>query len=270
MILNILISTLNDRILGLRNIITDESNVIFTVSHQVNQDLSKESLSFVASLEQRVNVIYSQITSIGVAINRNNSLKHRVKGAICLLCDDDVVYFKDSFERIIQEFQKDNTLEFLTFKIKTFSGKDYKDYKSYEFKHTLKTLSIIGIIDVAFKEEVIDKYNLRFDERFGPGGEYSIGEDFIFMTDAIVQKANIVYKPIDIVQHEDIGTGRVLRDDIIFGRGAMFFRVFGKLSFLVNIYFSIKNKKKYNSKYTFWEYNKLLFKGNRDYAGKKL
>jgi len=268
MILNILISTLNNRILGLKNIITNDENIIYTISHQVMEELNTETMKYIQTLCSSNNIIYSKIHSQGVAINRNNALKHRVKGSICLLSDDDVIYFKGSFKQIIQKFKEDNNLEFLTFKIKTFSGKDYKNYKAHEFKHTLKSLSIIGIIDVAFKEEMIEKYSLRFDERFGPGGEYSIGEDFIFMTDAIKKKANILYKPIDIVQHEDIGTGMVLRDDIIFGRGAMFARVFGKLSFIINIYFAIKNRKKYKSKYTFGEYNTLLFQGNRDYVRK--
>jgi len=77
-----------------------------------------------------------------------------------------------------------------------------------------------------------------------------------------------VHYPIDIVEHEDFGTGAILSDNIIFGRGAVFRRVFGKISFLVNIYFAIKNHKKYKEKYTFWVYNKLLFQGNRDYARK--
>ncbi len=269
MILNILIASFNNRILGLKNIITYDANIVYTVSHQVTIALDIESRQYIEELRRCKNVIYSKIHSKGVAINRNNALKHRVKGSICLLSDDDVVYFENSFKKIIQEFKEDTALEFLTFKIKTFSGKNYKEYKEHEFKHTLKSLSIIGIVDVAFKEEMIEKYSLRFDERFGPGGEYSIGEDFIFMTDAVKKKANIQYKPIDIVQHEDMGTGMVLRDDIIFGRGAMFARVFGKLGSIINIYFAIKNKKKYKSKYTFWEYNKLLFQGNRSYTRRK-
>lgn len=265
MILNILISTLNNRILGLKNIITEDENIIYTVSHQVTEVLAGEVEGYVADLIQYKNIIYSKIDSKGVALNRNNALKHRVKGSICLLCDDDVVYFKNSFKTIIKEFKKDNTLEFLSFKIKTFSGKDYKNYKAHEFKHTLKSLSIIGIVDVAFREEVIKKYSLQFDERFGPGSRYSIGEDFIFMTDAVKKKANIIYKPIDIVKHEDMGTGMILRDDIIFGRGAMFARVFGIGCFPINVYFAFKNRLKYATKYNFINYNKLLFKGSRDY-----
>jgi len=260
--LNILIATINNRIIGLENIISNDVDVIFTISHQVIDKLDFKSINFIKKIKNKNNVIYSEINSKGVAKNRNNALKHRIKNTICLLCDDDVIYFEDSFKKILFEFENDPSLEFLTFKIKTFGGKDYKRYREYSFKHNIKTLSNIGIIDVAFKEEVIKKYSLSFDERFGPGAYYSIGEDFIFMTEAVKKKANIIYKPLEIVQHDDIGTGQILRDDIILGRGAMFAKVFGYFSFFLNIYFSLKNFNKYKNKYSIIGYNKLLLKGS--------
>ena len=268
MILNVLISTIDTRILGLNKIIREDENVIYTVSHQISEQMTNEVIEYVEELISCNYVVYSQINSSGVAKNRNNALQHRIKGSICLLADDDILYYVDSFKQILHTFQEESALEFLTFKIKTFSGKDYKNYKPYAFRHTLKTLSIIGIVDVAFREEMIDKYALHFDERFGPGGHYAIGEDFIFMTDAVKQGAVIEYKPIDIVQHEELGTGMILLDNIIFGRGAMFARVFGLLCFPLNVYFAIKNREKYRLKYSFLKYNQFLFKGSLDYLRK--
>ncbi len=230
----------------------------------MTSELSQGALEYIDELSNSKDVIYSQINSSGVAKNRNNALKHRVKGSVCLLCDDDVVYFKESFETILKEFQN-NDFDFLTFKIKTFSGNDYKKYKSYAYRQTLRSLTGIGIIDVAFKEEVINRYALEFDERFGPGAYYAIGEDFIFMSDASKRGANIFYKPLDIVQHDEIGTGSTLEDKIIFGRGAMFARVFGVSSFLLNTVFALKNRKKYREKYSLFKYIKLLYQGTVDY-----
>jgi hypothetical protein len=216
-------------------------------------------------LQKKSYVIYSQINSKGVAKNRNNALKHRVKGSICLLCDDDVVYFEDAFVKILQSFEKNKNIDFLTFKIKTFSGKDYKNYKQEPFYQTLRSLTSIGIIDVAFREEVLEKYNLSFDERFGPGGYYSIGEDFIFMTDAYKQGATILYEPLNIVQHDDVGTGAILKDSIIFGRGAMFSRVFGFKMIVINLLFALKKYNFYAHQYSFLKYLSLLYKGSYDY-----
>ncbi len=265
MILNVLISTIDNRILGLKNIIKEKKDVIYTVSHQVTSELDEQTQNYKETLLGLSNVVYSQINSRGVAKNRNNALKYRVKDSICLLCDDDVIYFEKSFDTIVETFLKDESLEFLTFKIKTFQGDDYKNYRDYEFRQNIRTLTSIGIIDVAFKEEVIEKYSLSFDERFGPGAKYAIGEDFIFMTDACKKGANIVYKPIDIVQHDTLGTGATLRDDIIFGRGAMFARVFGLNAAVINMLFASKNYVKYKTKYTFYNYTSLLYKGMIDY-----
>ncbi len=260
--LNLLISTINDRVLGLKNIIVNHPNIVFTVSHQVSEKLGKESSAYIQELENKDNIIYSQITSVGVAKNRNNALKHRVRGSICLLCDDDVVYFEDAFDKVLNAFEGNISLEFLTFKIKTFSGRDYKNYKDHPFKQNIKTLTNIGIIDVAFREEVIEKYQLSFDERFGPGGKYPIGEDFIFMTDAYKKGAKIYYQPIDIVQHGDVGTGGVLKDKIICGRGAVFARVFGYAALLIDGYFALKHYKNYAHIYSLFHYAKLLYYGS--------
>jgi len=265
MILNLLISTIDNRILGLKNVINHEKNVVFTISHQITQTLDSMTMSYIKELKELKNVEYFFLSSKGVAKSRNNALKHRVKNSICLICDDDIIYYENSFKKILKEFKEDSSLEFLTFKIKTFDGKDYKRYKKNSFRHNTKSLSNIGIIDVAFKESVIEKYGLKFDERFGPNSKYSIGEDFIFMMDALKRGAKIIYTPMDILQHEDIGTGQILRDDIIFGRGAMFARVFGKLCYILDLYFAIKNRKKYIEKYTVFEYINLLFKGSFDF-----
>jgi len=266
--LNLLISTINNRILGLKNIILNQENTIYTISHQVIETLSDETQRYIEELKRNKQVVYSQIKSRGVATNRNNALKHRVKGTICLLCDDDVIYFEDAFAKIFQSFEKNSSLDFLTFKIKTFSGKDYKRYRKDSFEQTLRSLSSIGIIDVAFREEAIEKYQLKFDESFGPGGHYSIGEDFIFMTDAYKKGASILYEPLDIVQHADLGTGGILKDDVIFGRGAMFARVFKYKSFLINLYFALKHYKNYCKTYTFSRYMQLLMQGSIDYLRK--
>jgi energy-converting hydrogenase A subunit M len=270
--LNILIATIDNRILGLKNIIKKynvDCDIIYSVSHQITKKLTLESLEYIEILKRRNDVIYSSIFSRGVAKNRNNCLKLRVPGSICLLADDDIVYFDESFNKILKIFEEEQNIDFLTFKIKTFDEKDYKIYKNYTFKHNIRTLSNIGIIDVAFREECILKYDLRFDERFGPGSKYPIGEDFIFMTDALKKGANIIFKPIDIVMHGNIGTGQLLKDRIIFGRGAMFARVFNKLSYMVNLYFAFKQYKNYKNKYTFFKYIHLLFLGTKSYFKQK-
>lgn len=266
--LNILISTINDGIKNIEKIFLPVDNAIsYIISHQItnNKDYSKE----VRPLKLRKDTIYLSLDVKGLSKNRNNCLKH-INADIVYICDDDVSLLYENILKVIEKFENSDNLDVLRCQVKTFEGKPYKQYKTREYKvDSLIQLSNFSSIEMTVKSSFIKENDILFDENFGIGAQYPIGEDFIFITDILKKNGNIVHYPMDIVEHGEFGTGGILSDNIIFGRGAVFRRVFGKISFLVNIYFSIKNQKKYQKEYTLWEYYKLLFQGNYDYARKK-
>ncbi len=266
--LNILVSTINDGIKNIGKIFLPLDNKIsYIISHQVtnNKDYSNE----ITQLKQRKDTLYLSLDVKGLSKNRNNCLKH-IDGDIVYICDDDVGLRYESILKVIEKFKNSDNLDVLRCQVKTFEGRPYKQYKSIEYKvDSLIQLTNFSSIEMTVKSSFIKENYISFDESFGIGAPYPLGEDFIFITDIFKKNGNIVHYPIDLVEHGEFGTGGVLSDNVIFGRGAVFRRVFGKLSFIVNIYFAIKNQKKYKAKYTFWEYNKLLFQGNHDYARKE-
>lgn len=262
--LNILISTINDGIRNVEKIFLPEDNAIsYIISHQVTnyKDYSTE----VTLLKQRKDVIYLSSNVKGLSKNRNNCLEH-IDGDIVYICDDDVSLLYEGILKIIEKFKNSDNIDVLRCQIKTFEGKPYKQYKPVEYKiDSLSQLTNFSSIEMTVKSAFIKENHIWFDEKFGIGAQYPTGEDFIFITDIFKKNGNIVHHPIDIVEHEEFGTGGILSNDIIIGRGAVFARVFANLGLIANIYFAIKNKKKYKGKYTFWEYNKLLFQGNSSY-----
>ena len=265
--LNILISTINDGIKNIEKIFLPlDNNISYIISHQITNN--KDYLNDVTKIKQRKDTIYLSLDVKGLSKNRNNCLKH-IDGDIVYICDDDVCLRYEGILEVISKFKNSDNLDVLRCQVKTLEGKPYKQYKPIEYKiASLRELTNSSSIEMTVKSSFIKDKELLFDEDFGIGTVYPIGEDFIFITDVFKKNGNIVHYPIDIVEHEEFGTGGILADNVIFGRGAMFARVFGKLSFIINIYFAIKNRKKYKSKYTFWEYNTLLFQGNRDYVRK--
>ena len=266
--LNILVSTINDGIKNIEKIFLPfDNNISYIISHQITNN--KDYVNDVTILKQRKDATYLSLDVKGLSKNRNNCLKH-IDGDIVYICDDDVSLRYEGILELIEKFKNSDNLDVLRCQVKTFGGKPYKPYKPIEYKiASLRELTNFSSIEMTVKSSFIKENELLFDENFGIGASYPIGEDFIFITDIFKKNGNIVHYPIDIVEHEDFGTGAILSDNIIFGRGAVFRRVFGKLSFIINVYFAMKNKKKYKSKYTFWEYSTLLFQGNRDYARKK-
>ena len=265
--LNILVSTINDGIKNIEKIFLPLDNKIsYIISHQItnNKNYSNE----VTKLKQRKDTIYLSLDVKGLSKNRNNCLKH-IDADIVYICDDDVSLLYENILKVIEKFKNSDNLDVLRCQVKTFEGKPYKQYKPIEYKVvSLIQLTNFSSIEMTIRSSFIKENQLSFDENFGIGAQYPIGEDFIFITDIFKKNGNIVHYPIDIVEHGECGTGGVLSDNVILGRGAVFRRVFGKLNFIVNICFAIKNKKKYKTKYTFWEYNKLLFQAKHDYDRK--
>ena len=267
----ILISTINNRVLNLKNIIqVHDEQITFIVSHQFNEELSDESKSYVDSLNNREDICYSSLKGKGVAKNRNNTLKFMEPASICLILDDDILLCKDAFLNVIKAFDNNSDADFISFKILDLEGNDYKSYPKEKQWHTLRTLTGIGTTEMAFRSDVILDNDLKFDEDFGPGAqEYPMGEDFIFAMDLHHLKAKMLFLPIPIVKHPKESTGSSLDKKVISARGAVFARVYGSWAYILNIYFAVKHNKMYKNNLTFFSYIKLMIQGSYDYLSRQ-
>lgn len=263
----ILISTIDSRILNLKTILQPyDKNIYYVIGHQITRELDQNISNFINELIKRKDVRYSAIEGRGVARNRNNTLHFIKPSAICLILDDDVILCKNAFNEVIKSFKINPSADFISFKILDLEGKDYKPYPKEKQLHTLRTLTGIGTTEMAFRSDFILKNNISFDENFGPGSDiYPIGEDFIFAMDLYKMKTKMLFLPISIVKHPRDSTGGSLDQKVIFGRGAMFARVFGWKAFMLNILFSIKKYTAYRKKISFFSYLTLLAKGTMDY-----
>ncbi len=268
--LNVLIATIDDRILGLKNIIGEESKVLFVISHQVVHALSDETEAYILFLTSLPNVIYSTLSTKGVAMNRNNTLRFIEPLSICLILDDDVILCKNIFDAVLESFEKNPTADFISYKILNFEDHDYKRYPKEKQWHTLRTLTGIGTTEMAFRSDFILQNHVAFDERFGPGSEnYPLGEDFIFAMDLYHIKAKMLFLPIPVVKHLPCSTGGSLEAKVIFARGAVFARVYGWISYPLDIIFAFKHKKRYQDKYSMLQYLKLMLSGSKSFLERK-
>ena len=266
----ILISTIDNRILNLENIIQPYNvQITYVVSHQVTETLKEKCKNYVDVLEQRDDVTYDMLRSKGVAKNRNNTLRFIKHESICLILDDDVLLCEDTFQNVIKAFNENIEADFISFKILDLEGQDYKHYPSEKQQHTFSTLKGVGTTEIAFRSDLLTEQNITFDERFGPGAEkYPMGEDFIFAMDIYESKANMLFMPIPIVRHPRVSTGSSLDKKVIFARGAVFARVYGSWAYILNIYFAVKHNKMYKNNLTFFSYIKLMTTGSYDYLSR--
>lgn len=267
----ILISTIDERILNLNNILqVYDENIHYIISHQISQNLNEDISFFIEELIKRKDVQYSTLKGKGVARNRNNVLRFIQPSSICLILDDDIVLCKNAFLTVMKSFAENPSADFISFKILDLEGNDYKYYPKEKQWHTLRTLTGIGTTEMAFKSDFILHNDIKFDERFGPGAEdYPLGEDFIFAMDLYRSKAKMLFLPIPIVKHPQGSTGSSLDQKVIFARGAVFARVYGICSYLLDIIFALTHKKMYCSNYTMFQYLKLMLSGSGTFLNKK-
>jgi len=187
-----------------------------------------------------------------------------------LIADDDVVFCQNFIKNIKYSFVLNLKGDVITFKTLSLSGKDYREYPTDTVVHNQKSITGVGSIEIAFKIDVIKRNKIRFDDEFGPGShEYPIGEDYIFMSDVLKKGLNAIFVPIAIVKHPEISTGLRFDKEIIYGRGAVFARVFGIKSLIIDVFYSFKKYNMYKKNINFMKYLYLMLQGSMSYLKKR-
>lgn len=264
----VIIATIDNRIEKVLDLLLPPNEqVVYIVSHQVTSTLSGKSIACIEEIKKRKDAIYDRLMEKGVSVNRNNCFRFVKNNSICFICDDDVELCNDAFEKIIRSFEKHNDSHLISYKIKNSNTlKDFKSYPKSEQKHTIRTLSGIGAIEMAFKSEVVLKYGMRFDPCFGPGNrKYPTGEDYIFAMDLYKRGFSLYFEPIVVASHPSESTGVNWSKEVVYGKGAVFARVFGVFSIPIALLFSFKKYMKYKHKITFVSFAFWITRGALNY-----
>lgn len=196
--LNVLISTIDEGIYKVKNVILDyRKDVSYIISHQYTD----EKFKIIPKELIRDDILISHISGKGVTKSRNNAIR-LAKGEIGLFSDDDVTYNNEYIDKVLETFSHNDFLDVAIFKMK--KPGDFPDHKNYP-KEPIKIRELpfsIGTIEIAFRINQIKKEHIFFDERFGAGQKLLIGSDEnIFVLDCIKKGLNVWFFPEYIVNH---------------------------------------------------------------------
>lgn len=194
-----------------------------------------------------INIIERDET--GLSKSRNTGLDScRTKYAV--IADDDVRYFKDSFETILNKMENGN-YDVLLFKIKTNPEEpEYKNYPRSDYTLNNGFKHWFSSIEIVIRTEAINKYNLRFDEKFGLGTKLKKGEEEVFISDCMKAGLRCGYINEYIVSHPYESTGKkkesMIEKEIFFGaldRRTSNFRISARrcLSYCIRPYYAIRD-----------------------------
>lgn len=206
---------------------------------------------------------------VGLSKSRNLALKIS-EGDYIYLSDDDIILEKSFSETVLNAILNNPDIDIFAFQVEGIEKK-FKNYEPKEKKINIINSMKLSSVQLIYKTEFIKKNKLLFDEAFGSGSKYSMGEENIFLVDALKSKAKIKYFPKQIAQvHlKDSSWFKGFNSKYFFDRGAINYRMFGYIvGFLMCLIFLIRKYSVYSSNISFFNAFNNMIKGLMD-VGKK-
>ena len=162
----------------------------------------------------------------GASRSRNRLLEHS-KSDICIFADDDMTYI-DNYEKIIEnEYKKHEDAEMIIFNI-TNKNKNREKIK----KHKDKRISFFDIMrartpEITLKNDIIKKYNLKFNENFGPNAKFLKGEETVFLAECYKKNIKIYLSSENIgyVYSQQSSWFKGFNEKFLYDQGAIFYKI---------------------------------------------
>jgi len=234
----ILIATMNQTSL-------DFLATMFPFKHFSNYNIlivNQSKGTVLSSAYPSVRVINS--TDIGLSKSRNLALKN-ASGKILIIADDDVVYQSDFVAKIITVYNKYKNAAVINFSAVIEDGSYLKKYPTYS-KKQLNSFDIFNVssIEMTINKKMLDAVGVEFDENFGLGGKFEMGEEAIFLFDLKRKNEQLVFEPQVIVEHNSLTSST--KKNIIekyYIQGAVLTRIFKRFFFIwltIKLFFDLK------------------------------
>jgi hypothetical protein len=171
-------------------------------------------------------------TDVGLTKSRNELIRSfflTYHQSFAIITDDDVQYCELRFNDIHDLWCK-SKFDVLTCKVQLPDGGDFSPYKREGFQHTSRTINSVSSIEIIISSHINENIGqVLFDEKFGLGSIYTMGEEAIFLSDILKRKGRIFFSPIYTFIHPKESTGSVVNDNWFFAKGAFYSRRYNRV-----------------------------------------
>lgn len=256
--IQVIVSTMENELKKLDLTIQKRSNLI--VINQMPNILDNK-------LEEIIfkNQIWINIDQKGLSKSRNLGIE-KSTSEFLYLTDDDIVLNSKFDEIVLDEFNKKSDADIIAFQVSGIEKK-FKSYSNKSFKSGFLNSLKFSSVQLVYKKSFLIENNLRFDENFGAGSIFKMGEENIFLFDCLKQNANIYYVPIEIakVHINESSWFEGFNYKYFFDRGAIFNRMFGPLSSMYSLLFCLRKRALIEKPLTFWSAYRASQEGKKMY-----
>lgn len=250
--IQVLVSTMNDSedIVNRLNILSE-----YIIINQCDKN------SIINNLDSK----FINSTEKGLSISRNMAIQNS-NADICVLCDNDVYFYEDYIETIEKAYINNSKYDMLIFAIDRVDKTNLKTNRKIKKINYLNSMKMSSI-GITFKNIVIKNKNIIFDNKFGAGSKYSMGEDNIFLYDCLKKGLKIGYIPVKIAKlvNNQSTWFNGFNEKYFYDKGAIFFRMTKKHYFILNLYFAFKFTIAKKTKLGFIKILQLMKHGKDDY-----
>ena len=206
--LEILISTINRKDLSFLDVMfpnldTSRYSILIINQTKLDEDLVSDV--------EGIRAINSR--EFGLSKSRNLAIKN-ANGDILLLADDDIEYLPDFEKTILQAYTTYPKASLISFQFLNEKGKLTKLYPKKE-GYTSSIKQYLSSLEISLRREAIQKHNLKFDERFGIGAQFSCHEEQVLRHQILKKGMDVAYMAKPICIHEGLSSGLKLSIDEI-------------------------------------------------------
>jgi glycosyltransferase involved in cell wall biosynthesis len=190
----------------------------------------------------------------GVAKSRNAAIAN-TDTEYLLFGDDDIAFSETGIASAINYLNANPSISILLMQAADETGKLRKHYPAHSHQLKLTNSAKAATYEMIIRTAAIKTAGIKFDENFGAGATNYLGDEYIFIADALRAGLKGQFEPIVIATHPSESSGS-LRNSAIdrSARAKVFSRVFGIWSPIMRAMFLAKPPSK-----KFGLINSLLF-----------
>lgn len=205
----------------------------------------------------------------GLSKSRNQAI-NEASTNICVIADDDMVYVKDYCNIIKKSYEKYKDTDIIAFVVEHEDKKYEKKIMKEGKIGFLKSMKISSVQMTIKKESLLQK-GIKFDENFGAGSEYYMGEENIFLFDCLKKGLKIYYVPkkIALLKKSESTWFKGYTKEYFNNFGAVYYRMTKIFYPIFIMQYAIRKYKYYKENFTMIQVIKYMFEGVRKYKYEK-
>jgi glycosyltransferase involved in cell wall biosynthesis len=184
-----------------------------------------------------------ELKSRGVAKSRNAALKY-ASGKYLIFGDDDITFDESGIAELVSYFESHPECSILLAQTSDESGELRKTYPKRTQKLSRLNSAKAATYEMMVRLDSIRGAGISFDEYFGAGADNYLGDEYIFIADALKKGLKGYFLPVRVAIHPKDSSGSLWgTPKDLSARAAVFGRVFGAWAPLFRALFLLKSRK---------------------------